>query len=656
LLHYDNSKSKHDFTIDVDNSRLVKFVPMCDVPNCGLPEYHLGNHGRALTPEASENDSCNDGAACETCKSQGDEEQMLLCDGCDKGYHIYCLRPKLTKIPDNVWTCKACQPIDAVACQTCKSRLDEEKMLLCDGCDLGYHMHCLVPKLKVIPHNDWTCKKCTANGLQEKRKEMDGSNKKSETTTRQKRAAPTEEASNMPPRKAVKSSNVEMCEPVPSVKNDKKVQATGKAADIASKEDWTWTPSFASSIKVTMAEKKMSQLQLAILLGIEGDDAKRYPALNHWLGGQSLHLSSVVAAGKAVANWYQKAAALISSRPAGKTERPVVCGSPGCKLLIRHLGPCTLSTSNNRSEIIFPASNKSCSWKASGEEAVTTPSPKVGAKLVSAPTKVKAPPAISSGSTIRQIGPCGKSAALSTKLSPPAGAAVGAAVPVSVASAASADSTPVVVACKGKVNGIVFKVGVKVSVYYAKADDWYIATVRKVDPQARNVLLHYDKSKSKHDFTIDVDNSRLVKFVPMCDVPNCGLPEYHLGNHHKSTLSNKVSPPVRAVVRAAAVIPIKPRFVAKTDHRSLVWTQTLSASVLELMVEQNTNQTALAKKFNIDRSVVSHWIHGRFNHNSPAGRHLIEWFLGNGGDMTLVTFRPTDPKIPKGDLKRKYAE
>lgn len=38
-------------------------------------------------------------------------------------------------------------------------------MLLCDGCDRGYHMHCLNPPLKNVPKADWYCVKClTAAG------------------------------------------------------------------------------------------------------------------------------------------------------------------------------------------------------------------------------------------------------------------------------------------------------------------------------------------------------------------------------------------------------------------------------------------------------------------------------------------------------------
>ena len=33
---------------------------------------------------------------------------MLLCDGCDKGYHIYCVQPPIETIPEGDWFCPAC--------------------------------------------------------------------------------------------------------------------------------------------------------------------------------------------------------------------------------------------------------------------------------------------------------------------------------------------------------------------------------------------------------------------------------------------------------------------------------------------------------------------------------------------------------------------
>lgn len=47
---------------------------------------------------------------CEVCHSQADGDKMLLCEECDKGYHMYCLQPPLEAIPEGEWYCAECHP------------------------------------------------------------------------------------------------------------------------------------------------------------------------------------------------------------------------------------------------------------------------------------------------------------------------------------------------------------------------------------------------------------------------------------------------------------------------------------------------------------------------------------------------------------------
>ncbi|XP_044292621.1 bromodomain adjacent to zinc finger domain protein 1A isoform X2 [Varanus komodoensis] len=49
-------------------------------------------------------------ARCKMCRKKGDAESMVLCDSCDRGYHIYCIRPKLKAVPDGDWFCPECRP------------------------------------------------------------------------------------------------------------------------------------------------------------------------------------------------------------------------------------------------------------------------------------------------------------------------------------------------------------------------------------------------------------------------------------------------------------------------------------------------------------------------------------------------------------------
>uniref|UniRef100_A0A7N5ZTA5 Bromodomain adjacent to zinc finger domain, 2Ba n=1 Tax=Anabas testudineus TaxID=64144 RepID=A0A7N5ZTA5_ANATE len=45
---------------------------------------------------------------CQMCKKGDNEDLLLLCDGCDKGCHTYCHKPKITSIPEGDWYCPAC--------------------------------------------------------------------------------------------------------------------------------------------------------------------------------------------------------------------------------------------------------------------------------------------------------------------------------------------------------------------------------------------------------------------------------------------------------------------------------------------------------------------------------------------------------------------
>uniref|UniRef100_A0A8C9WA86 Bromodomain adjacent to zinc finger domain 2B n=2 Tax=Scleropages formosus TaxID=113540 RepID=A0A8C9WA86_SCLFO len=45
---------------------------------------------------------------CQVCRKGDNEDLLLLCDGCDKGCHTYCHKPKMTAIPEGDWFCPDC--------------------------------------------------------------------------------------------------------------------------------------------------------------------------------------------------------------------------------------------------------------------------------------------------------------------------------------------------------------------------------------------------------------------------------------------------------------------------------------------------------------------------------------------------------------------
>lgn len=46
---------------------------------------------------------------CEDCRGGHYEDKIILCDKCDKGWHLFCLSPPLDKVPKGDWTCPHCE-------------------------------------------------------------------------------------------------------------------------------------------------------------------------------------------------------------------------------------------------------------------------------------------------------------------------------------------------------------------------------------------------------------------------------------------------------------------------------------------------------------------------------------------------------------------
>ena len=58
---------------------------------------------------------CTDCKTCAQCHDPADEDKMLFCDMCDRGYHIYCVG--LRRVPQGRWHCQEC-----AVCVNCGSR------------------------------------------------------------------------------------------------------------------------------------------------------------------------------------------------------------------------------------------------------------------------------------------------------------------------------------------------------------------------------------------------------------------------------------------------------------------------------------------------------------------------------------------------------
>ncbi|KAJ9146231.1 hypothetical protein P3X46_028521 [Hevea brasiliensis] len=95
---------------------------------------------------------------CKICGSEVENgEKLKICDHglCPyKYYHLRCLTTNLLKSYGPRWYCPSC------LCRVCLTDKDDNEILLCDGCDNAYHMYCMTPPRTSVPRGKWFCRQC----------------------------------------------------------------------------------------------------------------------------------------------------------------------------------------------------------------------------------------------------------------------------------------------------------------------------------------------------------------------------------------------------------------------------------------------------------------------------------------------------------------
>ncbi|XP_069096951.1 histone acetyltransferase KAT6B isoform X1 [Pleurodeles waltl] len=55
---------------------------------------------------------CIECKTCSSCRIQGkNADNMLFCDSCDRGFHMECCDPPLSRMPKGIWICQVCSPM-----------------------------------------------------------------------------------------------------------------------------------------------------------------------------------------------------------------------------------------------------------------------------------------------------------------------------------------------------------------------------------------------------------------------------------------------------------------------------------------------------------------------------------------------------------------
>lgn len=99
LLIYLRNRSPLYSLFSVSLSISPSFSPMA-------PKTLLKHRTRA-EPQRDPDDSI-ESIRCDACGSGEADAELLLCDSCDAGYHTFCLRPILPRVPSGSWFCPSC--------------------------------------------------------------------------------------------------------------------------------------------------------------------------------------------------------------------------------------------------------------------------------------------------------------------------------------------------------------------------------------------------------------------------------------------------------------------------------------------------------------------------------------------------------------------
>ncbi|KAK7490212.1 hypothetical protein BaRGS_00018557 [Batillaria attramentaria] len=89
-------------------------------------------------------------------KNKRVETKMIKCSECGKIAHPTCLdlTEKIVQVISTYpWQCMECK-----TCVECMDPHDEDKMMFCDRCDRGYHTFCV--GLRSLPTGRWECRSC----------------------------------------------------------------------------------------------------------------------------------------------------------------------------------------------------------------------------------------------------------------------------------------------------------------------------------------------------------------------------------------------------------------------------------------------------------------------------------------------------------------
>jgi hypothetical protein len=123
----------------------------CDIESC-LPYREV-----SLRPTDAYYTSWMD--CCYSCGSSGASDTMLFCVDCGEAFHSFCANAPIHSMDASSaagWRCPNCKICEISG----EIPEDEQKMLFCEMCDRGFSLDLLDPPLSSAPQGIWVCGQC----------------------------------------------------------------------------------------------------------------------------------------------------------------------------------------------------------------------------------------------------------------------------------------------------------------------------------------------------------------------------------------------------------------------------------------------------------------------------------------------------------------
>ncbi|KAI7799647.1 zinc finger protein DPF3 isoform X2 [Triplophysa rosa] len=132
-----------------------------EIPQSPPVHVHPENHKPQKGPDGAiiPNDYCDfclgdSGSNRKT----GQAEDLVSCSDCGRSGHPSCLQftdNMMQAVRTYQWQCIECK-----SCTLCGTSENDDQLLFCDDCDRGYHMYCLKPPMTQPPEGSWSCHLC----------------------------------------------------------------------------------------------------------------------------------------------------------------------------------------------------------------------------------------------------------------------------------------------------------------------------------------------------------------------------------------------------------------------------------------------------------------------------------------------------------------